>query len=168
MARKNLLVAVVMMLAVFLVSGCSTVPKKFKEEVTGIKSKVDTLESRVESVESKQLESERLVSQQSQTIDELRAEKERMVKTNITSRTGHRPAKAQIKEIQVFLQNAGFYKGNIDGVKGRNTKKAIKEFQRANGLKADGIVGANTWEALSKYGNAPAQAVGGTDEGSAK
>ena len=166
MVRKNLLLAVVAVLAVFLVSGCSTVPKKFKEEVSGIKTKVDTLESRVESVESKQADAERLVSQQSQTIEELKAEKSHEVKTNITTRTGGMvKGRERTKEIQACLKNAGFYKGKVDGVKGKATKRAIKEFQKANGLRADGAVGSKTWEALSKYAGAPAQAAGGVEEG---
>ena len=55
------------------------------------------------------------------------------------------------KNIQRALQNAGFYKGPIDGVIGPKTKEAIKEFQKANGLKADGVVGKRTWSKLSRY-----------------
>ena len=165
MGRKNLLLAVVVMSTVFLVSGCSTVPKKFKEEVSGIKSRVDTLDSRVGSVESKQAESERMVSQQSQTIEELRAARERAVTTNISTRSSPVKVKGHMKEVQICLQNAGFYKGKIDGVKGKSTKKAIKEFQKANGLKADGKVGPKTWELLSKYeaAGAPAETAGGAE-----
>jgi peptidoglycan hydrolase-like protein with peptidoglycan-binding domain len=170
MGRKNLLLAVVAVLAVFLVSGCSTVPKKFKEEVGGIKSKVDTLETRVESVETKQAESERMVSQQGQTIEEMKAaERPSAVSTNVTTRTGAKgKTREHVKEIQSCLKNAGFYKGNIDGMKGRGTKKAIKEFQKANGLRADGVVGAKTWEALNKYGAGSVAAAGGAEEGAAK
>ena len=167
MGRKNFALVVVVALAVFFVSGCSTVPKKFKEEVSGIKSKVDTLESRVESMESKQAEADRMVNQQSQTIEDLRASRERSVVTNITTRTGSVKGREHTKEIQICLKNAGFYNGNIDGVKGKNTKKAIKEFQKANGLKADGVVGAKTWEALSRYEAASAQSAGGSEEGAA-
>ncbi|MDD5427685.1 MAG: peptidoglycan-binding domain-containing protein [Candidatus Omnitrophica bacterium] len=169
MGRKNMALAVVAVAAVFLISGCSTVPKKFKEEVSGIKSKVDTLESRMESVESKQSEAERAVSQQAQTIEEIKSSKESTVRTNITTRSsGSVDGKARIKDIQTCLKNAGFYSGKIDGVKGRNTKKAIKEFQGANGLKVDGIVGPKTWEVLSKYEAAPAQSgAGWPEEGAA-
>ena len=171
MGRKNLLLAVVVMSTVFLVSGCSTVPKKFKEEVSGIKSKVDTLDSRVGSVESKQAESERMVSQQNQTIEDLKSSKERVVTTNISTRSAPVRTRGHMKEVQVCLQNAGFYKGKIDGVKGKTTKKAIKEFQKANGLKADGKVGPKTWELLSKYaagGSASAETAGGAEEGATK
>jgi peptidoglycan hydrolase-like protein with peptidoglycan-binding domain len=55
------------------------------------------------------------------------------------------------KEIQAALKNAGFYTGAIDGKLGPRTKKAILDFQNANGLKADGKVGPKTWTALEKY-----------------
>ncbi len=55
------------------------------------------------------------------------------------------------QEIQTALANAGYYKGSIDGKVGPKTKKAIEEFQKANGLKADGKVGPKTWEALSQH-----------------
>ncbi len=55
------------------------------------------------------------------------------------------------QEIQAALKNAGFYKGAIDGKIGPVTQKAIKAFQSANGLKADGIIGPKTSEALSEY-----------------
>ena len=57
-------------------------------------------------------------------------------------------------EIQTALQNAGYYTGAIDGKVGPKTKKAIEEFQKANGLMADGKVGRKTWALLSKHLNA--------------
>lgn len=48
------------------------------------------------------------------------------------------------KDIQAALKKLGYYKGAIDGVSGSNTKNAIKKFQKANKLTADGIVGAST------------------------
>jgi len=55
------------------------------------------------------------------------------------------------KQVQIALQKAGFYKGKIDGKIGPQTKEAIKAFQKAKGLKADGAVGAQTWAELNKY-----------------
>jgi len=61
------------------------------------------------------------------------------------------PYKPSAKEIQTALKNAGFYNSQVDGVLGNITKKAIEEFQKANGLTADGKVGLKTWGELSKY-----------------
>ena len=58
---------------------------------------------------------------------------------------------ARDKEIQTALKAAGFYAGSIDGKIGPRTKKAIEEFQKANGLQVDGKVGPKTWAELEKY-----------------
>lgn len=63
------------------------------------------------------------------------------------------PYKPQAKEIQTALKNAGFYMWAIDGKIGPMTKKAIEEFQKANDLKVDGIVGPKTWDKLETYLN---------------
>ena len=55
------------------------------------------------------------------------------------------------KEIQSALKAANFYTGNVDGKMGPKTKRAIIEFQKAKGLKADGKVGQKTWMELDKY-----------------
>ena len=55
------------------------------------------------------------------------------------------------KQIQRALKKAGFYQGPIDGKIGTKTKEAIIKFHKANGLKADGIVGKRTSEELNKY-----------------
>ncbi|MGE5309420.1 MAG: peptidoglycan-binding domain-containing protein [Deltaproteobacteria bacterium] len=61
------------------------------------------------------------------------------------------PFKPTAKEIQLALKNAGFYSGNVDGKLGPMSKKAIEDFQKANGLNADGKVGPKTWAALSTH-----------------
>jgi outer membrane murein-binding lipoprotein Lpp len=149
--------------AMLTVSGCSSAQKKLSEDVKGIKTKVDTLETRVEGVEAKQAESERMAAEQAQKVEEMKAENVSRAPTG-RSNLGikHRKSpedRARIKEIQSCLKNAGFYKGEIDGVKGRKTRAAIRKFQSANGLSADGVVGSKTWEALSKYSSGSAGAV---------
>src|SRR3989338_2243916 len=145
------------------ISGCGTVPKKFKEEVGGIKTRVETLESRVEGVESKQADVERVAGEQTQALDEMKA---RRARTNIGVKSRHFKSKESIKEIQLCLKNAVFYDGEIDGIKGKKTRKAIREFQSANGLTADGIVGKKTWELMSKHGQGASGGEG--NEGAAK
>jgi len=53
------------------------------------------------------------------------------------------------RRIQTLLSNAG-YKVSVDGVIGPQTKNAIIQFQRANGLVPDGIVGPVTLSHLKR------------------
>ena len=49
---------------------------------------------------------------------------------------------------QKYLSLLGFYKGEIDGIFGPATEKAVKEWQSSAGLKPDGIIGPKSWAAL--------------------
>jgi peptidoglycan hydrolase-like protein with peptidoglycan-binding domain/LysM repeat protein len=60
---------------------------------------------------------------------------------------------AAVTQMQQILKSAGFDPGAIDGQFGPNTAAALKKFQAANGLAADGICGPQTWKALSKHGS---------------
>jgi peptidoglycan hydrolase-like protein with peptidoglycan-binding domain len=50
--------------------------------------------------------------------------------------------------LQVVLKSYGFYQGNIDGIFGNNSKKALVTFQSANNIKNDGIIGSETCSLL--------------------
>lgn len=51
--------------------------------------------------------------------------------------------------LQDALNTLGYNAGNIDGIFGNKTKHAVIRFQKAKGLSQDGIVGCNTWTALT-------------------
>lgn len=53
-----------------------------------------------------------------------------------------------IKIVQQRLYNLKYYTYKVDGIWGSRTLAAVKNFQRDNGLVADGIVGAKTEKAL--------------------
>lgn len=55
------------------------------------------------------------------------------------------------KQIQRALKKSGFYQGPIDGKIGPKTKESIRKFQKAKGLKADGIAGKRTSAELNEY-----------------
>lgn len=50
--------------------------------------------------------------------------------------------------LQQILADLGYKRGEIDGWFGPTTLESVKDFQRANGLSVDGIVGKDTWNAL--------------------
>jgi peptidoglycan hydrolase-like protein with peptidoglycan-binding domain len=56
----------------------------------------------------------------------------------------------KIMQAQIALKKAGFYKGDIDGRSGPQTKEAVKVFQRSKRLSPDGVIGAKTWEEIAK------------------
>lgn len=57
-------------------------------------------------------------------------------------------SKTTVKKVQKKLNRLGYSCGTADGVMGSKTKKALKKFQRDNGLTADGVIGAKTLAAL--------------------
>lgn len=63
-----------------------------------------------------------------------------------TSRYGSRGE--EVKQIQTKLKRWGYYNGSVDGIYGTQTVNAVKNFQRKNGLTADGIAGPATLKAL--------------------
>lgn len=63
-----------------------------------------------------------------------------------TLRLGSRGA--AVAELQRRLAALGLSAGAADGIFGSRTDAAVRSFQRARGLAADGIVGAQTWSQL--------------------
>src|ERR1700716_1301557 len=50
-----------------------------------------------------------------------------------------------VRDLQEALKALGYNPGPIDGVFGATTEAAVKAFQQARGITADGIVGKVTW-----------------------
>ena len=54
-----------------------------------------------------------------------------------------------VRAAQSRLRDRGFDPGPVDGIYGKDTRDAVKAFQRSLGvLKADGVIGVRTWDAL--------------------
>lgn len=50
-----------------------------------------------------------------------------------------------VRDLQEALKALGYNPGSIDGVFGATTEAAVKAFQQAKGISADGAVGKVTW-----------------------
>jgi len=50
-----------------------------------------------------------------------------------------------VRDLQEALKTLGYNPGPVDGVFGATTEAAVKAFQQARGITADGIVGKITW-----------------------
>lgn len=65
------------------------------------------------------------------------------------NRVNLRPS--QVATLQRALWRAGYRPGRVDGIFGSQTLRAVKAFQRSNGLTPDGIVGSRTWAKLRPH-----------------
>ena len=57
-------------------------------------------------------------------------------------------AGAPVRKLQTALKNAKYYTGKIDGQYGASTYDAVRAFQKANGIKVDGVAGLATLDRL--------------------
>ncbi len=72
---------------------------------------------------------------------------------------------ATVKEIQTRLKNWGYYSGQVDGIYGSQTEKAVRYFQSKNGLSVDGQVGDKTLAALGMQPSGGSSSGGGSGNG---
>ena len=131
----------VLAVASVAISGCAS--GRYAKDLNRVKADVNLLDERVSQLErtgpsaSSSTAWPDTISQPS--IDSSR------------TRTAPLSVKPPKRDIQQALKNAGFYQGSIDGKFGPKSKEAVREFQRTNGLKVDGVVGRQTWEKLGPY-----------------
>ncbi|MBE5783540.1 MAG: hypothetical protein E7329_09545 [Clostridiales bacterium] len=64
----------------------------------------------------------------------------------VTLRSGSEGA--AVRTLQTKLKSLGFYTGTVDGSFGTGTEDAVKAFQRAHSLTADGVAGGGTFDKL--------------------
>lgn len=127
MFRKALWL-VVTSVFIFSLNGCASSSKK-DLEIQGLRNQVNALETQAPvKAEEPAIE---------ETVNEDKAVQASEVPTP--------------RQIQAALKNAGYYSGVIDGKIGRQSRQAIKDFQKANNLTVDGKVGKKTWAALREY-----------------
>ena len=78
-----------------------------------------------------------------------------------TSRRGS--SGSEVRKIQEKLKRWGYYSGSVDGIYGSGTESAIKKYLKANGLKADGIAGKATLNAMGISSSNSSSSSGGNN-----
>ncbi len=56
----------------------------------------------------------------------------------------------RVVQVQMRLQELGYFKSKATGYYGSRTEDAVKQFQQNNGLTPDGVIGTKTQEALAQ------------------
>jgi len=138
MIRKAFIFSVLLFFLISL-SGCVTARKQKDLEIQGLRNQVSVLEAQIQ---SKDAEISNL--RDSLATKEVRVSKKKIIIGEVKSRPN-------AKQIQIALQNAGYNPGAIDGRMGKLTHDAIKAFQKANNLPANGKAGKKTWSLLREY-----------------
>ena len=136
MEKRVLLLGLAVVFVVGL-SGCSTGRNK-DLEIQGLRNQVSALESQAPA-KTEEMSSTEEVSVRSE------------VPAESLDQSGETKQRPSARQIQAALKNAGYYQGVIDGKIGRQSRQAIRDFQKANNLSVDGKVGKNTWAALREY-----------------
>jgi Flp pilus assembly protein TadD len=140
MVKRGLAVAMVLFFFVSL-SGCATSARQKDLEIQRLRNQVSVLQTQLD-------------QRQEETAVARSAVKPKVVSMPMRSSKkviGEAKLRPSIKQVQIALKNAGYYSGAIDGKLGSQTRDAIKAFQRANNLLADGRVGKKTWSLLRDH-----------------
>ncbi len=136
---------------VFFFSGCTT-----KEEtgISEIKNQLTLLQDSLSQENQRVTELEFRVEALSTELQSLKTTTTHETQKETSGETSQPKKVASenfVKKVQTALVAAGFDPGSTDGKTSPQTIQAIKNFQEANGLKVDGIVGVATWEKLQGY-----------------
>jgi murein L,D-transpeptidase YcbB/YkuD len=140
MSRRTVVVVVGLIVVFFLSSVVMAMGRKVVKPAEQQPVSLGTTQPEVELIKPEQLEPNPPIT------EEMKEKKPQDIAVQLAPDEG-----TKNRQIQTALKNAGYDPGSIDGKLGPKSKKAIKDFQTANGLKADGKVGPKTWSKLSTY-----------------
>lgn len=154
---KKWVVLSVLLVFVIVTAGCATTAARKQSEldIQGLKNQVSLLEAQIQSKDEEIGNLKETLDKTIQENEALRAAKvsrglapRHASKKKIISKVKSRP---NVKHIQIALKNAGYDPGSLDGRMGRQTREALKAFQKAHGLAQTGKVNKSTWNLLRDY-----------------
>ncbi|MDD5424206.1 MAG: peptidoglycan-binding domain-containing protein [Candidatus Omnitrophica bacterium] len=140
MSRRSVIVVVALITIFLLSSVVMAMGRKVVKPAEGQPASLGTTQPEVELIKPEQLEPNTPIT------EEMKEKKPQEIAVQLAP-----DENTKNRQVQTALKNAGYDPGTIDGKLGQKSKKAIKDFQAANGLKADGKVGPKTWSKLSAY-----------------
>ncbi len=139
------------------VSGCATTAQD-QTMVTQLQMRIGELQRQVDSKDQRITELEYSIKDMSYDLQRMKEQPRPAIVTRPVSVSDLPSVDGEIirvnasaQEVQNALKSAGYYTGAIDGKVGPATQQAIVQFQKDKSLKADGIVGRQTWELLKSY-----------------
>ena len=167
---KKCCLLIIILVLVSVISGCTST-KQTKRDITQIKNDMVAMQSNLSRqnllIQQNQADIESLMDRDEElgvSVAQVKKQQTFAVKASprqagsvgttsvktaiISDKLRPQPS---IRDVQMALRNAGFYRGEVDGKIGQLTRSAIKNFQKANDLKTDGVVGRNTWVKLKDY-----------------
>ena len=139
---KKWVILSILVIFVFSLTGCATARKQRDLEVQGLRNQISVLEAQIQS-KDEEINSLKETSAKSQEEATKQISRKKVI--------GEVKSRPNVKQIQIALVNAGYNPGSLDGRMGKQTRQAIKAFQRANNLAVDGKAGKQTWNLLKEY-----------------
>ena len=146
--RLNLLLGVLLILGM---AGCATTRQE--QPKAQLQTRVDELQTALDEKDSEIANLKDGVNSLAEQIKD----KENTGSSDLAAGAGSSSSMGIIKvsvsaeRVQLALQNAGYYHGPLDGKVGEKTRRAIADFQKANSLSADGVIGKKTWATLKTF-----------------
>jgi len=147
--------------AAVLLAGCATTKPKSQPLVAQLQLRVGELERELDAKDERIKNLEYDVKDLTYEVDKVKSsipkrttvQRSSRSETVVSRKDDDRIIRVPVSphKVQKALKNAGFYNGKIDGKVGSGTKKGISQFQKDNGIKADGLVGKETWGMLKEY-----------------
>jgi len=142
--KKGLVILSVAGVWALFLSGCATTGKRSVQEIDNLKAQIQNLETQLQQKDMEADNFRRALS----AVSEKKNNAAKLSQLQSGEVIIEHP---KVQDVQIALRNAGYDSGTPDGKMGKKTRQAIKDFQKANGLDADGKIGKKTWAQLSRY-----------------